>query len=163
MAANFLAFALEAGAPSGASINSTNGLFSWVPTDTAIGTNVFTVRVTDDGSPPISDSESFTIFVAAPPVIQSIVAFGGNVTVTWSAIAGKVYQVEYKSDLAALTWNVLSGDLTASAERAAKVDVTASTTRRFYRIVAVSSPQRGNRLGVTNLPAVYSSRACQPG
>ena len=43
--------------------------------------------------------------VAAPPVIQSIAASGDNVTITWTAVAGMVYQVEYKSDLAASTWN----------------------------------------------------------
>ena len=135
--ANSLTFGLDPGAPSGASIDPANGLFRWTASDATPGTNVFTIRVTDDGSPPMSDSKSFTIVVAAPPVIQSIAASRDNVTITWTAIAGKVYQVEYKSDLAASTWNVLSGDVTASTDSAAKADVTASTARRFYRIVAV--------------------------
>ena len=135
--ANSLTFGLDPGAPSGASIDPANGLFRWTASDATPGTNVFTIRVTDDGSPPMSDSKSFTIVVAAPPVIQSIAASRDNVTITWTAIAGKVYQVECKSDLAASTWNVLSGDVTASTDSAAKADVTASTARRFYRIVAV--------------------------
>jgi hypothetical protein len=77
------------------------------------------------------------IVATAPPVIQSIAAAGDNVTIIWTAIAEKVYQVEYKSDLEASTWNVLPGEVTARTDRAAKADVTASTACRFYRIVAV--------------------------
>jgi len=43
-----------------ASINSTNELFKWVPTHAAIGTNIFAVQVTEDGSP-MSDSESLLL------------------------------------------------------------------------------------------------------
>src|SRR6185436_19179903 len=40
-----LAFSLDPGAPAGASINSSNGVFTWLPF--APGTNNVTVRVTD--------------------------------------------------------------------------------------------------------------------
>src|SRR5438552_4670248 len=62
--ANTLTFSLEPGAPAGASINSTNGVFTWTPTEAqGPSTNLIAVRVTDDGSPPSSDTGSFTVVV----------------------------------------------------------------------------------------------------
>src|SRR5947208_3964094 len=62
--ANPLTFSLEPGAPAGASINLTNGVFTWTPTEAqGPSTNLITVRVTDDGSPPSSDTGSFTVVV----------------------------------------------------------------------------------------------------
>src|SRR5439155_549052 len=62
--ANTLTFSLESGAPAGASINVSNGVFTWTPTeDQGPSTNLITVRVTDDGSPPSSDARSFTVIV----------------------------------------------------------------------------------------------------
>src|SRR3989442_3858385 len=47
-----LSFTLEAGNASGATINSTSGIFSWTPSDAqAPGTYDVTVHVTDDGGP----------------------------------------------------------------------------------------------------------------
>src|SRR5207249_4067639 len=59
-----LTFSLEPGAPAGASINATNGVFTWTPTEAqGPSTNRITVRVTDDGSPPSSDARSFQVVV----------------------------------------------------------------------------------------------------
>jgi hypothetical protein len=51
------------GAPVGAGINSTTGVFSWTPS--AAGVYTFTVKVTDDGVPPLSDQETISIEVAS--------------------------------------------------------------------------------------------------
>ncbi|HZR18708.1 MAG TPA: CARDB domain-containing protein [Verrucomicrobiae bacterium] len=59
-----LTFSLDPGAPSGASINPTNGVFSWTPTRAqARSTNTITVRVTDSGYPTLSGTRSFTVTV----------------------------------------------------------------------------------------------------
>jgi hypothetical protein len=61
---NQLRFSLDAGAAAGATINPTNGVFSWRPTRAqAAQTFHVAVRVTDDGSPALSDVKSFTIEV----------------------------------------------------------------------------------------------------
>ncbi|WP_205880830.1 lamin tail domain-containing protein [Limisphaera ngatamarikiensis] len=61
--AQALRFSLEPGAPEGATI-TTNGVFSWLPLE-AQGPGVYAiaVRVTDDGSPPLSDVRSFHVTV----------------------------------------------------------------------------------------------------
>jgi outer membrane protein assembly factor BamB len=63
--ANTLAFSLD-NAPSGATVDSATGVFTWTPSQEQVGTtNLITATVTDDGSPPLSDSRSFTVIVVA--------------------------------------------------------------------------------------------------
>src|SRR5262249_38585827 len=52
------------GAPGGASINPTTGVFTWTPTEVqGPGSYTFTVRVTDDGSPSLFAEELITVAV----------------------------------------------------------------------------------------------------
>lgn len=58
-----LVFRLEPGAPAGATV-SAEGVFSWLPTEQQGGQSyVITVRVQDNGAPPLSDTRSFTVTV----------------------------------------------------------------------------------------------------
>jgi len=60
---NTLSFSLDSG-PTGATLNATSGVFSWTPTESqGPGTYDFTISVTDNGSPPLSNSKSFKVFV----------------------------------------------------------------------------------------------------
>src|SRR5262249_28012646 len=61
--ANGLSYSLV-GAPAGASIDPTTGVFSWTPSE-AQGANSYpvTVRVTADGSPSLSDEETIPLMV----------------------------------------------------------------------------------------------------
>jgi len=59
-----LTFSLDAGAPAGAVIDPVTGAFSWTPTEAQVpGTYPVTVRVTDNGSPALDDSETITITI----------------------------------------------------------------------------------------------------
>ena len=62
IAPNTLTFSLV-GAPSGASINPASGAFSWTPGKTQIGEYTFIVRVTDNGTPTLSDEQTVTVTV----------------------------------------------------------------------------------------------------
>ena len=79
--ANALTFSLDPGAPAGATITA-GGLFSWpVPVNQVQGVTI-TVRVTDNGTPALSDAKSFFVTVliheTGPPVITN----PGNKTVS---------------------------------------------------------------------------------
>ena len=124
--------------PPDATVNPTNGSFSWTPSG-APGTitNSITVIVTDNGNPPRSDSKSFLIVAndlsAGPPVIST-----NGISLNWSAIAGLTYRVQFKNNLTDATWNDLPGDIIASNNVALKLDSAAVTnTTRFYRIIAL--------------------------
>src|SRR5207249_94351 len=61
--ANTLTFSLVSG-PAGVSVNPTTGVLTWSPTEAqGPSTNVITVKVTDNGAPALSDSQSFTVVV----------------------------------------------------------------------------------------------------
>ncbi|TMP96417.1 MAG: hypothetical protein E6L09_15070, partial [Verrucomicrobia bacterium] len=71
-----LTYSLDPGAPAGASINPTSGVFTWTPAEAdGPGSYPITVRVMDNGSPPMSDTKAFTVTVNevnSPPEIPSI-------------------------------------------------------------------------------------------
>ena len=71
-----ITFSLGTGSPPGSSINANTGLFTWTPDPySSTGTYPVTVIATDDGSPPLSDSQNFTIDVLAvnhPPRLNPI-------------------------------------------------------------------------------------------
>lgn len=71
-----ITFSFAAGAPPGAEIGQHTGLFAWTPDPySSTGTYSVTIVATDDGSPPLSDSQSFTIDVLAvnhPPRLAPI-------------------------------------------------------------------------------------------
>jgi hypothetical protein len=68
-----LLFSLGLNAPEGASIDPTTGVFTWTPSENqGPGTNILEILVTDDGSPPLSATNFFTVIVDEvnnPPLI----------------------------------------------------------------------------------------------
>jgi hypothetical protein len=135
---NTLTYSLGASSPATATINPATGLFTWTPDDSFVNTtNPATVQVTDNGSPPLSDSKSFNILVVARPSIQSIGHTNNIVTMTWSTIAGQTYRLQYKVNLNDAVWMDLVPDLTASGSVVSATDPTAISSSRFYRIQLV--------------------------
>jgi hypothetical protein len=134
--ANLLAFSLDLGAPATSSLDPVTGVFSWTADDTyAFTTNPITVRVTDDGAPPKSDSKTFFVTVVMAPVIQDISISNNIATITWSAIEGQSYRLQYKSDLDDTNWNDILPDVTASGSTASIGDPLDSVPRRYYRVL----------------------------
>ncbi len=84
-----LTFSLDSGAPAGASIDPATGVFRWTPTENdGPASYPVTVRVTDDGVPNLSDSETITITVLEP---------GSQVVVAESRVDGSSDDAEESS------------------------------------------------------------------
>ena len=131
--ANALSYSLTNG-PAGATIVSSNGVFTWTPSDNqANTTNTIGVKVTDNGVPPLSNTKNFTVIVAPRPTLQSISANGGNFSFSWAAIQGKKYRIQFKVDLNDAQWTDLT-DVTANSSTA-NFSEAAASTQRFYRII----------------------------
>jgi hypothetical protein len=129
-----LSFSLDAGAPAAAAIVSTNGAFSWTTTAADAGTtNHITVRVTDSGSPSLSDSETFAAIVLLPPITAAVGVSNLNLTIGWNSVSGQTYRVEFKDDWSAATWSNLTPDVPATGPAAFITDPMTSG-QRFYRI-----------------------------
>jgi hypothetical protein len=138
--ANGLAFSLT-NAPVGASINPASGVFTWTPGNAFVNTtNSVAVQVTDNGNPPLSDVKTFRVIVVPPPSFVSShpVAFsGGVVTLSWGAIIGQTYRVQFNADIGTTNWIDLVPDVTATNTIATKTDAAAPDPVRFYRILPV--------------------------
>src|SRR5262249_52265792 len=65
-----LIYSLDSG-PLGTSIDPNSGVFTWTPPDGPATAQV-TVRVTDNGSPPLSDTRTFTITVLNVPPTTAV-------------------------------------------------------------------------------------------
>ena len=131
---NSLSFDLLGIPPSGASIDSNSGAFTWQTEATeAAGTNTISVRVTDNGSPTASDTKTFSVIVETAPHIENISLSSDTVTISWTAIAGVTYRLQYK-DAVDDSWNDLTPDVTATGSIASSTDPISATTR-FYRVI----------------------------
>jgi len=80
--ANALTFTVDSGAPSGAGI-TTSGTFGWNPLANGIQPGVYpiTIRVTDNGVPPLSDARTFNATVQPAGTGAPILNNPGNLTV----------------------------------------------------------------------------------
>ncbi|MEY4385359.1 MAG: hypothetical protein RLY20_642 [Verrucomicrobiota bacterium] len=133
--ANALTYSLDPGAPPAATIGATNGLFLWTPADADAGTtNAITVRVTDDGVPPLSATRTFNVLVVSRPVITSVALSNDIPVVNWSAINGRGYRLQATPQLEVPAWLDLSGDVTADGPTASATDPDNVTTNRYYRV-----------------------------
>lgn len=133
--ANSLSFSLDPGAPPGATVDPVSGVFSWATSDANAGsTNLITVRVTDDGVPPLHDTRTFRVIVMARPTVQSAGLTATLGVLAWSAIPGAKYRVQFTDDLHAPAWTDLMPDVVADGPVASVVYPLAST-QRFFRLI----------------------------
>ncbi len=134
-----LTYTLDPGAPEGAGINPQSGLLAWRPAPAqAPGTNTLTVRVTDDGAPPLSDSRTFTVIVLRLPRISSATLAGQTLDVRWPAFPGKTYQVQYTEDLVTGLWQNCGDPLTATGDSLSFTQDIRERPQRFYRVLQLN-------------------------
>ncbi|HEY5913637.1 MAG TPA: lamin tail domain-containing protein [Verrucomicrobiae bacterium] len=128
-----LTFGLAAEAPANATINPLTGLFSWTP-QTAPSTNSITVIVTDNGTPALSTSAGFTVWVLLPPQMSSVVANGSQFTLSWLSVSGQIYQLEFSDDLAAAAWSAVGGPVAGTGQELTLTLDLGAANQRFYRL-----------------------------
>ncbi|HXG49337.1 MAG TPA: lamin tail domain-containing protein [Methylomirabilota bacterium] len=124
-----LSYAVQSG-PDGATIDGA-GFFEWAPLAGAPAANPVTVRVSDNGSPSLSATRSFVVFVRAP---ATIAASGGGYELSFPTIPGRQYRIEFKNDLAEETWQELTVQ-TATGPEIIIEDNPVGQPHRFYRLV----------------------------
>jgi hypothetical protein len=133
-----LTYSLDAGAPAGATINPTTGALTWITAPCcACSTNAVTVRVTQATAPYLSDAKSFTVIVAPTPTLQPLRFTNGVAHLTWNAVAGQTYRVQYKPSLSATNWTDLLPDVTATADTLSVADAPGAGGQGYYRILVL--------------------------
>jgi hypothetical protein len=134
---NTLTFSLGTNAPAGAVIGSATGIFQWTTSDSfANTTNPITVKVTDNGTPPLSDSKTFTVTVDPRPMLHAVLS-NNLVSLSWNSISGQLYRVQFKPNLSSAIWSNLPPDVTAIGSSAVKTDTIGPSSARLYRVQVV--------------------------
>jgi uncharacterized repeat protein (TIGR03803 family) len=79
----------------------------------------------------------FRLSLPLAPGLQKPVVIGDGITLTWSAVAGQTYQVEYCSDTFSADWIGLGSAMAATNGVMSVCDTIGPEPRRFYRVVLV--------------------------
>ena len=136
--AQTMSFSLDPGAPDGATIHPLLGLFSWSPPWASLpSTNQITIRVTDNGSPSLSNARSFQVMVYPAPGLTGSVSAGDNLlSLSFMGLPGQSYQVEFKNNLDEPFWTALGLPVGGNATPSTVVD-SLTHSRRFYRLLVL--------------------------
>jgi hypothetical protein len=100
------------------------------------------VAVDSVGNVYVADPDNDTIREGVPlvvppsaPVFESVTESNGLITVTWSASAGRAYQLQYTSDLNPTEWHNLGNTSIATNRTMSASDTLGPDRQRFYRLV----------------------------
>ncbi len=75
--------------------------------------------------------------VVPTPVIRSITVGGGNTLITWKAVAGRSYQVQFKYDLSDAAWQNANGVVLATSAIATATLPNGAALRCFFQVRAL--------------------------
>jgi hypothetical protein len=144
--------------PAGLSLNASSGAITGTPT-AVVNSTPLTFKVTDSGSPALTQSVNLTLSISANSTITVSVlparaALVVNQTLTVSATT---------NDTAGVTWSIspAGGSFNpTSSQSGANVTFTAPSTAGVYSVTATSVTNSSSRasftLGVTDLGGVYT-------
>ena len=137
--ANTLTFTLGTNSPAGAVINPNTGAFQWTIPGPNSSTNSITVVVTDNGSPTLSSSQTFTVVgrIATVPLVLDSQMTNGNFVINFAGIPGEAYRVQATPSLSPpIQWSTLSTNVASTNGLFQFVDTQAKNfPMRFYRAI----------------------------
>jgi hypothetical protein len=139
-----LTFSLDSGAPDGAVIDPTNGVFGWTPTlEQGDAFYRIYVRVTDNGVPPLSAVMLVGVRVVTLRVIEfypdrtggtNVIRAGSNLGFL---LTGRSYRLQYKDRLESPVWTDVGELVNANGSIFLRDPTATRATQRFYRVVLV--------------------------
>ena len=122
-------------APGNASLGATNGIFSWRPLISQAGTtNLVTEKVTDNGTPNLSATQSFNVIVSAPanPQTPAFDFSNGQFSLTITGDTGPDYIVLASTNLT--DWAGIFTNPSPVLPFVWNDSGSSSFSQRFYRI-----------------------------
>lgn len=156
LAGNQLTFSLKPVAPTNALLNATNGVFSWTPTQDQIGSNAFTVVVTDNSQPPLSATRSFVVTVqtnssqfSVPAMIRLIWNYPTNALST-----NLTFAILHSSDLTVpiTQWPVLTNVVGTNPS----ASVSMGSGQDFF-IISAQDSTGGTNYQISNVPSFQTT------
>ena len=134
--AQTLTYALLPGAPSGASVNPVTGIFTWRPPVASAGTsNNIIVTVTDNGSPNLSATNSFSVSVnpVAQPTTSAASYANGQFSLTVNGDTGPDYIIQTSTNL--VNWQSLLTNSSPAVPFVFTDTNAAAAPVQFYRVL----------------------------
>jgi len=125
-------------APSSASLNPTNGVFTWHPTLSQVGyQKQVRVKAQDNGTPNLSATQSFWLTVAGPaqPLLASAFLSNSQFNLVIAGDSGPDYTVQATTNLANPIWVGLVTNLSATTPILFGDPGTTNLSQRFYRVL----------------------------
>ena len=128
-----------AGAPGGAAIDPASGVLTWRPVIAqSPSTNLFSIAVSDSGSPKLSAAQNIRVTVATParPMLLSPAVSNGQFTFSITGDSGPDYCIDTASNLGPSTaWFPLWTNYASTTFPLIWTDFTATgAPERFYRV-----------------------------
>jgi alpha-tubulin suppressor-like RCC1 family protein/subtilisin-like proprotein convertase family protein len=122
-------------APANAAM-SANGIITWTNAGPAGLAARFTTLVTDNGLPPASATNTFTVFVTPFPSITNVLVTATNVTLSWSAPTNDQFNVQWTTNLVSpIAWNLFPGIITSTNGLFSFTDTNAPLIMKFYELI----------------------------
>ena len=78
--------------------------------------------------------DDVSVTAVRAPVFQSLVKSGGSVNLSWNAMAGPTYQLQYTTNLTQSSWINLGNAINGTNGTVTATDVSPSDPQRFYRL-----------------------------
>jgi len=117
----------------GVTVSSNVVTVTTMPSD-AFTISTVSVTVTDDGVPPLSDTETFQVHIAGAPVITNIVPMAASRDIAFRSMAGFDYELEMAPALSTNTsWSVV-GSLSATNGMGVLTETAPCTPLQHYRV-----------------------------
>jgi len=133
-----LSFSLDPGAPAGASISPATGAFAWATAEAPVpSTNSITIRVTDNGTPPLNNAGTFLVTVLPLPQFGAPRPVGDLLPLSFSTLPGQTYQIQFKDNLDDPSWNPLAAPMAGTGGVIEYNDNMAGHGQRFYRLAVL--------------------------
>ena len=118
-----------------ATINPASGTITWTPDMSQNGlTNLLTTVVTDNGVPPKSTTNSFTVIVNVIPPFSSIIVNTNGVNFQWLAFTNEQFQIQWTTNLAPPSWTPFPDIITSTNGIFTFVDTNTTLLMKFYRL-----------------------------
>ncbi|HEX3857718.1 MAG TPA: LamG-like jellyroll fold domain-containing protein [Verrucomicrobiae bacterium] len=121
--------------PANASI-STNGIITWTNATPSGLAARFNTVVTDDSLPPLTATNTFTIFVAPLPSITNVTVTATNVVLQWFAPTNDQFQVQWTTNLTpVINWTLFTNIITSPTGTFMFTDTNAPLLMKFYQLI----------------------------
>ena len=79
--------------------------------------------------------DDISVVPVAAPVIQKVTKTNSTVTLTWNALSGLKYRLQYKTNLIQGNWTNSGSTITATNSTVTATDSSGSDKQRFYRVL----------------------------